>query len=105
MNEFINSLGDVRVFSTLDAKSGYWKDEVYEEDRDKNGVHKHRRLLCFICMPSELENAPETFQLVMDVIVATVKWPLALISLEDIIIFSKSPSEHVQHKRQVLCIS
>lgn len=34
MDEFINSLGDPQVFSTLDANFGYWQVEIEEADRD-----------------------------------------------------------------------
>lgn len=38
----------------------------------------------------------------MDVINASVKWQFVLVYLDNITIFSKSPSEHVEHTHQVL---
>lgn len=37
----------------------------------------------------------------MDVILATVKWQLTLVYLEDIFILSKTPEEHIRHIREV----
>jgi hypothetical protein len=35
MDECIDSLGDAKIFSTLDCNSGYWQIPVRPEDREK----------------------------------------------------------------------
>jgi hypothetical protein len=35
MDDCIDSLGDARVFSTLDENAGYWQIRVSKEDREK----------------------------------------------------------------------
>lgn len=40
----------------------------------------------------------------MDVILSSAKWQSALVYLDDIVIFSKSVEEHMQHARKVLTL-
>jgi len=35
MDDFIDFLGDAKVFSTLDCHSGYWQIPLMDEDREK----------------------------------------------------------------------
>lgn len=41
MNEFIDSLGDVYVFLTLDRKSGYWQIQMNPSDRVETAFSSH----------------------------------------------------------------
>jgi len=53
-------------------------------------------------LPFGLCNAPATFQRAMDMILAGVKWQICLVYLDDVIVFSLSPEEHLQHLDEVL---
>ena len=55
-------------------------------------------------MPFGLKNAPGIFQRAIDIILATVCWQFAIVYLDDIIIFSKSLDEHLNHIRIVLSL-
>lgn len=61
MDEFIDSLVDARIFSTLDTNSGYSQTEIYERDRPKTALLRHYRLLQYERMSFGLKNAPATF--------------------------------------------
>lgn len=61
MDECIDSLRSAKIFSTLDANSGYWKIEIDPRDRDKTTFTSHHGLYRFVRMPLGLKNAPETF--------------------------------------------
>jgi hypothetical protein len=41
MDEYIESLGDATVFTTLDCNSGYWQIPVHPDDRDKTTFTSH----------------------------------------------------------------
>jgi hypothetical protein len=41
MDEYIDSLGDAVVFTTLEFNSGYWQIPVHPEDRDKTTFTSH----------------------------------------------------------------
>lgn len=53
-------------------------------------------------MPFGLKNAPANFQRAMDVIFASVKWKFAHIYLDDVVVFSNSPKEHIAQVHSVL---
>ncbi|CDF38334.1 unnamed protein product [Chondrus crispus] len=61
MDECRDSLGDTKVFSALDAISGYWQMPIPECDRDKTAFSCHSGLYRFSRMPFGLTNAPATF--------------------------------------------
>lgn len=44
-----------------------------------------------------LRDAAATFQRVMDEILASIKWQCPIVYIDEAIIFSKSPQEHVTH--------
>jgi len=48
-------------------------------------------------LPFEFCNAPATFQKAMDMIREGVKLQICLVYLDDVIVFSRSPEEHLQH--------
>lgn len=53
-------------------------------------------------MPFGKNNAPSTFQRVVDVILATVKWKFSLVYLYDVLVFSSSFEEYFEHVATVL---
>jgi len=95
MDDCIDFLGDAKVFSTLDCNSGYWQIPVADEDRDKTTFVCHEGAHRYIRLPFGLSNAPATFQRAIDMILGGVKWKSCLVYLDDIIVFSQSPGEHV----------
>jgi hypothetical protein len=70
MDECIDSLGDARIFSTLDCNSGYWQIPVDPADRAKTTLTSHEGLYWFLRMPFGLRNAPATFQRFVDITLA-----------------------------------
>jgi len=101
MDDFIDVLGDAEVFSTLVCNSGYWQIPVADEDRDKTTFACHEGAYRYIRLPFGLSNAPATFQRDIDMILGGLKWKSCLVYLDDIIVFSQSAGEHVEHLRQV----
>lgn len=53
-------------------------------------------------MPFGLCNAPATFQRTLDIVLAGYHWKSCLIYLDDIIVFSKTVEEHINHVKEVL---
>jgi len=82
--------------------AGYWQVAIAPEDRGKTafvcheGAHEYKR------MPFGLMNTPATFQRALDMILSGVKWKSCLISLDDVIVYSKTEEEHVGHVDRVL---
>jgi len=102
MDNCIDFFGDAKVFSTLECNSGYWQIPVADEDRYKTTFVCHEGAYHFIHLPFGLSNAPATFQRTIDMILGGLKWKSCLVYLDDIIVFSQSAGEHVEHLREGL---
>lgn len=55
-------------------------------------------------MDLELCNASATFQRASDIILSAVMWQYAVVYLEDIVIFSRTPEVHIKHTGMVLLL-
>jgi Reverse transcriptase (RNA-dependent DNA polymerase) len=104
MDDCLDSLGEATIFSTLDANSGYWQLDVADEDKDKTTFTSHRGTYRFKRMPFGLINAPATFQRAMDVLLSRVLWQTAIVYLDDIIVFSRTPEKHLRDLDVVLTL-
>jgi Reverse transcriptase (RNA-dependent DNA polymerase) len=102
MDECIESLGDAKIFTTLDCNSGYWQIPVRPEDREKTTFTSHEGLYWFLRKTFGLRNAPATFQRLVDITLSELTCKTCLVYLDDIIVFSKTPAEHMAHLDAVL---
>ena len=96
MDECLDTLGEAKVFSTLDCNSGYWQMPFTEKDRPKTTFTCHAGTYQFNRMPFGLMNAPATFHRMLDILLSGYRWKSCLIYLDDIIIFSKNYETHLQ---------
>ena len=102
MNECIESLWDAKVFSNLNANSGYRQILIAPKDREKTTFTTHSGKYAFTRKPFGLKNAPATYQREIDMILTTVKWQFALVYLDDILVFSSSFEDHKTNLHTVL---
>ena len=102
IHDILDSLGNSRVFSTLDLKSGFWQIPIAEEDRHKTAFTCHLGLFEYNRMPFGLTNAPATFQRVMNSVLSGLIGRICFCYIDDIVIFSRSVEEHAYHLNQVL---
>ena len=90
-------------FSTLDLKSGYWQVEL-EEDAKPLTAFTMGPLGFWECkcMPFGLTNAPATFQRLMESCLGELHLNWCIIYLDDIIVFSRTPEEHLHRLKAVI---
>ena len=100
IDEILARLGKAKYFTTLDLKSGYWQVLMDERDREKTAFACHRGLFEFLVMPFGLSGAPPVFMELMNIVLEGLE-DFAIPYLDDIIIFSASPDEHLSHLRAV----
>lgn len=100
-DELIDKIGQAKFITTLDLAKGYWQVPMKEEDRAKTAFATPTGLFQFKVMPFGLSGAPATFQRMMDSLVRGLE-EYTGVYLDDIIIFSNSWTEHLQHVQQVL---
>ncbi len=100
-DDTLDALRGSSIFSTMDLSSGYWQVHLHEADKPKTAFTTGRALYQFPVMPMDLFNAPPTFQHLMQLVLRGLSWKTCLVYLDDIIVYSKSFSEHIQHLREV----
>ena len=102
MEDCLDSLGDAKVFTSLDCTAGYWQVPLRKEDREKTAFTTHAGIYHWLSMPFGLTNAPATFQRALDIILSGLKWQLCLVYLDDVIIFSANAEQHIKDVDTVL---
>ena len=55
-------------------------------------------------MPFTLTNAPSIFQRALDIALSKYKWQTCLVYIDDVIAFSKSVEDHINHLDDVLTL-
>ena len=102
IEETLDCLNGAKIFTSLDLKSGYWQVEMEEESKPLTAFTVGP-LGFFECerMPFGLTNAPATFQRLMESCLGDLHLNWCIIYLDDIIVFSETPREHVKRLRGV----
>ena len=100
--ETLDSLIGEAYFSTFDLTSGFWQVLMAEESKQFTAFTLGSMGL-FECdrMPFSLCNAPATFQRLMQNCLGELNLTYCLIYLDDVIVYSKTPEEHLQRMRVI----
>ncbi|CAF1437902.1 unnamed protein product [Adineta ricciae] len=104
VEELLQRLGGHSWFTKLDLKSGYYQIPIQQSDKEKTAFVTQDGLYQFEVLPMGLMNAPPTFQRMMNNIIGYNRWDYVLVYLDDILIFSKSFEEHMDHLRELFAV-
>ena len=102
IEDSLDGLDGATIFTSLDLQSGYWQVELTEASRPLTAFTLGP-LGFYECvqMPFSLTNAPAMSQCLMDSCLRDMHFKWCKIYLDDIIVFSKTPEEHIQRLRVV----
>ena len=92
--ELFDRLGNARVFSKIDLRSGYWQIPVRADDIQKTAFKTRWGLFEFLVMPFGVTNAPAQFMGMMNHLLREYLDLCVLVFLDDLLIYSANMEEH-----------
>ena len=100
IDKMFSKLGGATIFSTIDLRSGYYHIGLTRESRAKSAFVVPMGKWQFKRTPFGLSQAPAYFQLLINKVLMGCS-SFAMGYLDDIIIFSKTEEEHLQHLEEI----
>nr|GEV97412.1 hypothetical protein [Tanacetum cinerariifolium] len=102
IDDLFDQLQGLQFFSKIDLRSGYHQLRVHEDDIPKTLFRTRYEYFEFTIMPFGLTNAPAVFMDLMNRVYRPYLDTFVIMFIDDILIYSKTREEHVEHLRLVL---
>ena len=100
--EMLDRLHLAKVFTKIDLRNAYHQVRVREGDEWKTAFRCREGHYEYLVCPQGATNAPAMFQYFMNDILKEYLNVICVGLLDDVIIFSEDPSQHVAHVRSIL---
>lgn len=103
IEDLMTKTRNCEYFSTLDINSAFWAIPLRIEDRKKTAFVTQEGHFQWTCLPFGLKTSPAIFQRILNNIIRKYKLSnFAVNYIDDILVFSKSFKEHINHLTQLL---
>jgi hypothetical protein len=102
IEDLFDQLRGANVFSKIDLRSGYHQLRIRPSDIPKTTFITKYGLYEFTVMSFSLTNAPAFFMNLMNSVFMDYLDTFVVVFIDDILIYSQSEEEHVNHLRMVL---
>eukprot|EP01127_Copromyxa_protea_P013624 TRINITY_DN368_c0_g1_i14.p2 TRINITY_DN368_c0_g1~~TRINITY_DN368_c0_g1_i14.p2 ORF type:complete len:594 (+),score=103.02 TRINITY_DN368_c0_g1_i14:3196-4977(+) len=101
IDEILYRLANAKCFTKMDLTEGFWLIRIAKESQGLTGFAVKGGTYVWKRMPMGLKNSPATFQRFMDDILSEFS-DFCQLYIDDIIIFSKTFEEHLEHIDKIL---
>ena len=101
IDDLLDRLEGASIFSCLDMQQAYHQVKLSEQDTAKTAFTTPQGLFEYLVLPFGLTNAPATFQALINDVLGECR-DFCMAYLDDILVFSKTPEEHLQHLERIL---
>ncbi|GKG31066.1 putative reverse transcriptase domain-containing protein, partial [Tanacetum coccineum] len=102
IDDLFDQLQGSQFFSKIYLRSRYHQLRVHEDDISKTAFRTRYRHFEFTVMPFVLTNAPAICMDLMNRVYRPYLDKFVIVFIDDILIYSKTREEHVEHLRLVL---
>ncbi|KAJ8343696.1 hypothetical protein SKAU_G00310250 [Synaphobranchus kaupii] len=102
INTAFEPLSQAVIFTKLDLRNAYHLVRIREGDEWKTAFNTPLGHYEYLVVPFGLTNAPAVFQGMVNDVLRDLLGKSVFVYIDDILIFSKSPQEHILHVREVL---
>ncbi|GJQ93050.1 putative reverse transcriptase domain-containing protein [Tanacetum coccineum] len=99
IDDLFDQLQGSQFFSKIDLRFGYHQLRVHEDDILKTAFRTHYGHFQFTIMPFGLTNALAVFKNLMNRVCRPYPHKFVIVFIDDILIYSKTREEHVEHLR------
>ena len=99
MSDVFDTLAESKaeVFSTLDLRSGFWQVPLDKSTKNKSAFITHSGVYEFNRLAFGMVNASMTFQSLMTKVLKNLNFKIALVYIDDVLVFSKDFDQHLHH--------
>jgi hypothetical protein len=102
IDDLFDQLKEAKIFSKIDLRLGYHQVRIKDEDINKTSFKTRYGHYEFMVVPFGLYNPPVVFMCLMNGVFKDYLDKFVIVFLDDILVYSKTKEEHVQHLRMVL---
>lgn len=99
--DILDSMAGCKYFSVMDLQSGFWQVSLDKRTKHKTAFTTFGGIWQWKVLPMGLCNSPSTFQRLLECVLHSLNYKIALCYIDDIVVFSPTFDQHLKDLRDV----